>query len=119
MPSPRVLLLCPPPCDPAQPYSSLPTLAAFLRARGCEVETADLNIEGVHYLMSPDHLKRCRAGLTSSLTAVAAAEQLDAQSADRYLRAIAASTFDTDGELSIEASVHRLQDSATYQSMAK
>ncbi len=83
------------------------------------METADLNIEAVHHLMSSDHLKRCHTAVASSLAAVGARQQLDAQSADRYLRAIAAPTFSTRAEVGIEAYLCRLQDSATYQSMAK
>ena len=37
-------LLFPPQCIPTQPYLSLPSLTAFLKANDCDVEQMDINI---------------------------------------------------------------------------
>ena len=50
----RRLLIHPPFADPTQPYLSLPTLKAYLRARHLDAEVIDLNIEAAHYLFKAE-----------------------------------------------------------------
>jgi len=51
------LLVHPPFADPTQPYVSLPTLKGWLRARGLDARTLDLNVEAAHWLFSPAALE--------------------------------------------------------------
>ncbi len=45
-------LLFPPQWIPTQPYLSLPTLTAFLKANNCDVEQMDINVSFYDYLLS-------------------------------------------------------------------
>lgn len=56
--SSKILLLYPPQAIPDQPYSSLPSLTAFLRHHGYEVEQRDISIEAYHLLLSPERLQQ-------------------------------------------------------------
>lgn len=57
MTSPRVLLLIPPLTQLNTPYPSIAYLTGFLQSRGIEAEQADLGIEMVLRLFSPDGLR--------------------------------------------------------------
>lgn len=57
MPSPRVLLLIPPLTQLNTPYPSIAYLTGFLQSRGIEAEQADLGIEMVLRLFSPEGLR--------------------------------------------------------------
>lgn len=116
--SPRVLLLFTPPADPAQPYASLPTLAAFLRAHDVDVRMADLNIEAVHYLLAPERLQSSLGAVREWVKQAEAREALDAVSADRYLRAVHASAFGESTIAKVSAAVAALRSSKTYRDMA-
>ncbi len=59
----RTLLIFPPHCLPHQPWSTLPSLKAYLQSHGVEVVQRDLNIEIYHLLLSPEYL----AGVTNKL----------------------------------------------------
>lgn len=52
----KTLLVYPPQAIPYQPYPSLPSLAAFLRSQGYEVEQRDVNIEAYLALLTPSRL---------------------------------------------------------------
>ena len=56
--NPDVLLLFPPQWTPVQPYLSLPSLTAYLRAHGIRVRQCDLNIEFYDAFYSEDHLRK-------------------------------------------------------------
>jgi len=58
MASPRVLLVIPPLTQLNTPYPSTAYLTGFLQSRGIEAEQADLGIEMVLRLFSPDGLRR-------------------------------------------------------------
>jgi anaerobic magnesium-protoporphyrin IX monomethyl ester cyclase len=53
-----VALLFPPCVDPRAPYLAMPSLAAFLRRAGIEVEMRDLNVEGLLDVVRPDRIAR-------------------------------------------------------------
>src|SRR6188474_2746662 len=53
----QTLLIHPPLADPTQPYLSLPTLKAALRARGLDARVLDLNLEATHHLLEPTTLE--------------------------------------------------------------
>ena len=55
-----VVLLYPPPSNPEQPYSSLPTLTAFLRNSGIQVIQRDIGIEVFDELLTPKMLIKSR-----------------------------------------------------------
>ncbi len=59
----RTLLILPPVTQTNAPYASLPYLAGFLRSRGHDVESADLNLDFHLKLLSVDGLTRIRAEL--------------------------------------------------------
>ncbi|MEK7800090.1 MAG: hypothetical protein AAB314_00190 [Nitrospirota bacterium] len=70
MASPRVLLLLPPLTQLNTPYPSTAYLTGFLQSRNIAVEQADLGIEMVLRLFSPDglrHIFRQLHGLERSL----------------------------------------------------
>lgn len=50
-------LLFPPQWIPTQPYLSIPTLTAFLKANGCDVEQVDLNVTFYDNLLSRQSLR--------------------------------------------------------------
>jgi anaerobic magnesium-protoporphyrin IX monomethyl ester cyclase len=52
----KIILIFPPPWPPYQPYLSLPTLAAFLRSKGCHVVQRDINIELFNRLLTKEKL---------------------------------------------------------------
>ncbi len=56
----RIVLISPPPSDPTQPYSSLPSLAGFLRGKGFEVIQLDLGIRAFDELTSPRKLEEAK-----------------------------------------------------------
>lgn len=53
----KVQLLFPPHWRPTQPYLSLPTLSAFLKKNGFEVQQRDINVEFFDILLSRDQLQ--------------------------------------------------------------
>ena len=57
-PTKKVMLLFPPDWYPSEPYLSLPTLTAFLRAAGHEVVQKDVNLEMYDWFFSEDFLRR-------------------------------------------------------------
>ncbi len=52
-------LLFPPQWIPTQPYLSLPSLTAFLKANGCDVEQIDINVSFYNDLLSRKALHAC------------------------------------------------------------
>jgi anaerobic magnesium-protoporphyrin IX monomethyl ester cyclase len=54
----KVMLVFPPDWYPSEPYLSLPTLTAFLRASGHEVVQKDVNLEMYDWFFSGDFLRR-------------------------------------------------------------
>lgn len=54
----KVMLVFPPDWYPSEPYLSLPTLTAFLRAAGHDVVQKDVNLEMYDWYFSGDFLKR-------------------------------------------------------------
>ncbi|VVB85902.1 Radical SAM superfamily protein [uncultured archaeon] len=52
-------LIFPPQWIPTQPYLSLPSLTAFLKARGCNVEQIDVNVSFYDDLLSRKGLQGC------------------------------------------------------------
>lgn len=86
MRAPKVLLFFLPPSDPAQPYSSLPTLAAYLQQAGCETVMADLSIETIHHLVNPHHLDGCAREVEARLAEAETKQSLSREEARRYLR---------------------------------
>jgi anaerobic magnesium-protoporphyrin IX monomethyl ester cyclase len=54
----KVMLVFPPDWYPSEPYLSLPTLTAFLRAAGHDVVQKDVNLEMYDWFFSEDFLKR-------------------------------------------------------------
>ncbi len=61
------LLVHPPFADPTQPYLSLPTLKAWLRARALDAQVLDLNVEAAHWLFGPEALERVARRLGAHL----------------------------------------------------
>src|SRR5262245_52175982 len=61
----RALLLFPPDWTPSMPHLALPSLAAYLRAHGVEVEQRDLNCEVFDHVLTRayalESLERLRA----------------------------------------------------------
>jgi anaerobic magnesium-protoporphyrin IX monomethyl ester cyclase len=54
----KIMLVFPPDWYPSEPYLSLPTLTAFLRAAGHEVVQKDVNLEMYDWFFSGDFLRR-------------------------------------------------------------
>jgi len=54
----KVMLVFPPDWFPSEPYLSLPTLTAFIRAAGHEVVQKDVNLEMYDWYFSEDFLRR-------------------------------------------------------------
>ncbi|MES2979606.1 MAG: radical SAM protein [Pseudomonadota bacterium] len=52
-----VVLIYPPPSDPTQPYTSLPTLTAHLRAHGFSVVQRDVGIEAFNHICTEKSLR--------------------------------------------------------------
>src|SRR5262245_49910194 len=113
----RVLLLFPPPSDPAQPYSSLPTLAAYLRAFDVDVRIADLNIEAVHHLLSADVLDTSRRATAAWLADAESRPALGALDADRYLRSVHARALGSAIVDDARTAAAALRYPSTYRSM--
>lgn len=64
----RRLLIFPPFADPTQPYLGPPVLKGYLSARGLDVWTLDLNIEGLHHLLTRGSLERLQRRLEARLS---------------------------------------------------
>ena len=85
----RVALIFPPQGHFTQPYLSLPSLAAYLRANGyADVEQLDLNIEAYDAFLSRERLERSLARIDADgqLAALDAQEQLVFSDMERYQR---------------------------------
>ena len=54
----KVMLVFPPDWFPSEPYLSLPTLTAFVRAAGHDVVQKDVNLEMYDWYFSGDFLRR-------------------------------------------------------------
>lgn len=63
----KTLLVHPPQAIPFRPYSSLPSLTGFLRARGCQVEQRDVNIEAYDALLTSGRLRRAKQAVVRRL----------------------------------------------------
>jgi hypothetical protein len=59
----NVVLVYPPVSDPRAPQLALPSLAAYLRPRGVDVDLVDLNAEAPWWFARPDELERLEARL--------------------------------------------------------
>lgn len=116
MTTPRVLLLFPPPADCAQPYSSLPFLAAVLGARGCDTTVIDLNIEVMTGLVSAGEMARCSAALTSWMEAATEWPALPENAADRYVRSAGCLAFARVAPMASQEGLARLRQPDTYSS---
>jgi anaerobic magnesium-protoporphyrin IX monomethyl ester cyclase len=116
---PRVLLLFLPPADPAQPYSSLPTLSAFLRARGCDVTMADLNIEAVHHLLRAENLRACGQTIRQWISGAEANGLGTPTQVDHYLNCVAALGFADVAPTAVPHAIDRLRQQDTYASAGR
>jgi anaerobic magnesium-protoporphyrin IX monomethyl ester cyclase len=63
----KVMLVFPPDWYPSEPYLSLPTLTAFLRAAGHEVVQKDVNLEMYDWFFSGDFLRRIQKKVPQQL----------------------------------------------------
>src|SRR5205807_9480328 len=57
----KVMLIFPPDWYPSEPYLSLPSLTAVLRAAGHQVVQKDVNLEMYDWYFSGDFLRRIRS----------------------------------------------------------
>jgi len=74
----KVVLVFPPMAEPAQPYSALPALTAFLKERGWQnVDQLDINIEFVRYLLSPGQLEKALEKIEKRIECLNRMEALD------------------------------------------
>lgn len=80
----KTILLFPPVGDPYQPYLSLPSLAAFLRAAGREVIQRDLNIEAYEAFLSAPRLTAAQQAVAVRLAVLEAQPHLDAAERAEY-----------------------------------
>lgn len=71
------LLIHPPFADPTQPYLSLPTLKAALRAKGLDARVVDLNLEAAHWLFQKENLRDLARRIGSRFVDLNRAQQLD------------------------------------------
>jgi radical SAM superfamily enzyme YgiQ (UPF0313 family) len=55
----KTALLFPPQWYPSQPYLAMPTLSAYLQAKGHEVNCFDFNVESYDIFFTRDYLVRC------------------------------------------------------------
>ena len=55
----KTALVFPPQWYPSQPYLAIPTLMAYLQAKGHDVDSFDLNIESYDAFLSRDYLSQC------------------------------------------------------------
>jgi radical SAM superfamily enzyme YgiQ (UPF0313 family) len=74
-----IVLLSPPPSDPSQPYSSLPTLTGYLRSQGFRVIQKDLGIELLKELLTPSMLIEAR------IIAIHKAKSINLPKEEKYL----------------------------------
>lgn len=84
------LLLHPPLADPTQPYLSLPTLKAALRARGLDARVVDLNVEAAHWLFEEETLRSIARRLGSRFVDMNRAQALSFEEAREFRRVVAA-----------------------------
>ncbi len=85
----RVALVFPPQGHFTQPYLSLPSLAAYLRANGIsDVHTLDASIESYDYFMSRERLGRSlvRVRASAALAELEMRDGLDFSAMERYQR---------------------------------
>jgi len=64
----KLVLVFPPLAEPAQPYSALPSLTAYLKERGWrDVRQMDVNIEFVRHILTREQLERALARIEEQL----------------------------------------------------
>lgn len=67
----KTALIFPPQWYPSQPYLALPTLTAYMQAKGHEVDGFDFNIESYDIFLSRDYLAQCVDKIRQRLSAPA------------------------------------------------
>src|SRR5581483_3405481 len=87
-PRKKVMLIFPPDWYPSEPYLSLPTLTAVLRAAGHDVVQKDVNLEMYDWYFSEEFLKRVLRKVPQQLDRLrklAKKRELEAQEMDLQL----------------------------------
>jgi anaerobic magnesium-protoporphyrin IX monomethyl ester cyclase len=84
------ILIHPPFADPTQPYISLPTLKAYLAARGLDARVVDLNLEAAHYFFRRDTIEKIGAELSKRIAELGRARGSDVGSGLSLEEALAA-----------------------------
>ena len=84
------LLLHPPLADPTQPYLSLPTLKAALRAKGLDARVVDLNLEAAHWLFQPETLRGVARQIGSRFVDMNRSQALDFHGAREFRQLVQA-----------------------------
>ncbi|GAB4249313.1 B12-binding domain-containing radical SAM protein [Deferrisoma sp.] len=117
----KVALIFPPFVVAYQPYSSVPTLAGFLRAKGCQTELLDANLEFLTVNLRPESMRlleeEAAAWIRGEFSGdVGAAERSALKAhANRVLRGALSHRFSR----GIEEAVGMLREEATLRSSAK
>jgi len=80
------MLIFPPAFEPTQPYLSLPSLTAFLRRKGVEVEQIDLNIEFFKSVLTDGFLSRGHDANLERFNDLDSKPELGVQEQEEYLQ---------------------------------
>ncbi|HLP61035.1 MAG TPA: hypothetical protein VK186_19500, partial [Candidatus Deferrimicrobium sp.] len=111
-----LVLIFPPLAEPAQPYSALPSLTAFLKERGRrDVRQMDVNIEFVRHILAPEQLERALAKIDERLAQMDEQGSAGEITADEYGLLVNASVrapFVIEG---IRSAVTGLQNPASFK----
>lgn len=116
----KVALVFPPLADPTQPYSSLPTLAAFLRREGrCEVLQLDANIEFVRAALTGESVRSAGARIAEVLARPGRRPRAGSRRAVEYARLVGASLKAPLVARGIDAAVEDLRSPAAFRDLER
>jgi anaerobic magnesium-protoporphyrin IX monomethyl ester cyclase len=85
-----ILLINPPFTMPDKPYISIPTLSAYLKNKGLQVQGLDANIEFYRRFLSPDNLRRSQAHAHQRIVELNEQHELHAAEITEYFRLVEA-----------------------------
>jgi len=113
----KTLLIFPPTSDPAHPPLGIASLAGYLREKGKNVETLDLNLLSYYHFLSRENLAQCKEKITHRLMKLETQDKLSPEDGEEY-RLLAQNSMSATYLIdSIDKALDDLQRAATYTSL--
>lgn len=116
----NLVLVFPPMAEPCQPYSSLPVLNAYLKARGwCSIHQLDINIQFVRYILNSKRIGEALIWIEKRLTQLEELKSLNNEESGEYGLLINASMKGPFVRVGIDSAVESLKDPDCYTDLSR